>query len=496
VLNKSSAEIHQLNLVGDITPHAWFTHPQLKTTGLHPKTYTLAINVLADIIYWYRPVEEFDAEGVELRGLRNKFSGHKLQRSYGQIARKFGISAKQARDAVSFLRARHLITTEVVKRLALKNGDVLGNVLFIEPVAAMIREITYPAHITAAADYAFSDIEFSANFPGAETGPITPPSDTQVIPYPPQVIPHTLQVRPSDVQVIASNVEVIASDVQVHSSIPESQSNTEITTEITPETSSEISPDIKTPPAIVAEADDSGGGATANAEEETEIAGAEEADKDVSPETGEATVPRPNLTIVAPVMPAATPITAAAPVTDETTFGDDDEDAPGGEPEQFRLIAEAPVRYEHTEEYQSDYRQLDVIINEYIPGAYPYNNMAAQGKAKKRLLTKRNDGRSKTLGMTHAHRQWTIGQMEECLVYCLNTFTVKKADWQTVCSEIAQYFAQKRAGIIGGNNYAGNFAAPGPGRIAVKRGHTDTTEPVTADNWTTKYQPEFKHRVC
>ena len=48
--------VGKMNLTGNIIPESWY-HTIINENG---KTNTLAILILADIVYWYRPTEERD----------------------------------------------------------------------------------------------------------------------------------------------------------------------------------------------------------------------------------------------------------------------------------------------------------------------------------------------------------------------------------------------------------------------------------------------------
>src|SRR3990167_7742017 len=87
-------EIEKLSISGNVIPPSWYQ--SIKTdTG---KTALLAINVLADVIYWYRPTILRDEETNEVIGKQRKFKADKLQRSYKQIADFFGVTKDSARE--------------------------------------------------------------------------------------------------------------------------------------------------------------------------------------------------------------------------------------------------------------------------------------------------------------------------------------------------------------------------------------------------------------
>jgi hypothetical protein len=166
--------IGEINFTGNVTPHTWYEHLRYNSG----KPNLSAITILGEIVYWYRPVEVRDETTGELLGYKKKFKGDKLQRSYASFANQFGLTKKQARDAISFLVSKDLVTKEL--RTIQTEGMTLSNVLFIGINPQRISEINTP-------------------------------SDTQVTPM-------TSKSHPINIEVIPS--------------IPESQTYTETTTKI------------------------------------------------------------------------------------------------------------------------------------------------------------------------------------------------------------------------------------------------------------------------
>lgn len=142
--------IGKINFVGNIIPHTWFQHiryPKNKKGKTRPNVN--AIVILADICYWYRPIIEKDETTGEIIGYRKKFKGERLQKNYNSIAKQFGFTAKQTRDAINFLESMGLITKEVQQRYELEDGKVLYNVLFIEPISQNIEKISFELKATS-----------------------------------------------------------------------------------------------------------------------------------------------------------------------------------------------------------------------------------------------------------------------------------------------------------------------------------------------------------
>lgn len=134
-------EVGTMNFTGNVIPMVWF-----KTIRyLNGAPHNNAIHILADIVYWYRPKEERDEESGQLIGMKKKFRDDYLQRSYDQMAETFGLSKKQATEAVKALEKMGIIK-RVFKTIQVR-GQILSNVLFIELVPKRLYEVTFPEEI-------------------------------------------------------------------------------------------------------------------------------------------------------------------------------------------------------------------------------------------------------------------------------------------------------------------------------------------------------------
>lgn len=132
-------QVATMNLTGNIIPESWY-HTIINENG---KTNTLAILILADIVYWYRPTEERDETTLSVSYSKKFHDEDYLQRSYEQLMEKFNISKRQARDALILLE-----TLGVVKR-HFRNivvaGLPLSNVMYLELVPDVLKELTFPS---------------------------------------------------------------------------------------------------------------------------------------------------------------------------------------------------------------------------------------------------------------------------------------------------------------------------------------------------------------
>ena len=80
----------QIQLTGNVTPQIWYK-TITKESG---KPHLLAIAILSDIVYWYRPAEIRDESTGHITGYRKRFHADMLQRSYDQFAELFGESKR------------------------------------------------------------------------------------------------------------------------------------------------------------------------------------------------------------------------------------------------------------------------------------------------------------------------------------------------------------------------------------------------------------------
>lgn len=129
-------QMHGMEITGNIIPSAWYR----TITYENGKPNINAIMVLSDIVYWYRPSEQRDEVTGRFVGIRKKFKGDLLQRSYQQLADQFGISKRQASSAVKALEDLGVVR-RVFKNMCI-GGQTVNNVLFLELVPKRLRELT------------------------------------------------------------------------------------------------------------------------------------------------------------------------------------------------------------------------------------------------------------------------------------------------------------------------------------------------------------------
>ena len=117
--NETVDQLSQMRITGNVIPSAWYQTIR-KESG---KPYLNAIVILADIVYWYRAAEVRSEGTGELVGYKKKFKADLLQRNYQQIADQFGISKRDASNAIVELE-----NLGVVKRIfrKLNMGGIQG----------------------------------------------------------------------------------------------------------------------------------------------------------------------------------------------------------------------------------------------------------------------------------------------------------------------------------------------------------------------------------
>lgn len=131
-------EMAALNISGNVIPEAWY-HTITNENG---KVNCLAIHILADIVYWYRPTEHRDEATLSVTYTKKFHDDDYLQRSYDQLMQKFNISKKQAYDAVVALEKLGVIKRHF--KTIYTSNIPLANVMFIELIPEVLKSLTYP----------------------------------------------------------------------------------------------------------------------------------------------------------------------------------------------------------------------------------------------------------------------------------------------------------------------------------------------------------------
>lgn len=136
--NASVDALAEMNISGNVTPANWYK------TILRDncKPYLLAICILSEIVYWYRPVEVRDEHSGMLKGYRKKFREDMLQKSYNDLAEQFGESKRSVKAAMDRLEEIGVIK-KIFLNKTLNNGIVVNNVMYVDLCIEKLYEYTY-----------------------------------------------------------------------------------------------------------------------------------------------------------------------------------------------------------------------------------------------------------------------------------------------------------------------------------------------------------------
>jgi hypothetical protein len=137
--NKIVDAVAKMQLTGNIVHEAWY-HTVTKKNG---KCCPLAVLILADIVYWYRPAEHRDEETQAVTYYKKFHDNDYLQRSYAQIMSRYGISKKQAYEALVLLEELGVVKRHF-RTITTSGGNKMGNVMFLELIPEVLMKLTYP----------------------------------------------------------------------------------------------------------------------------------------------------------------------------------------------------------------------------------------------------------------------------------------------------------------------------------------------------------------
>lgn len=122
---------------GNMVDTEWYRH--LRTPGNKPNVY--AANILGDIVYWYRPVEERDESTGHLIGWRKKFKGDLFQKTYKSYADMFGVSRGIIKGAFDVLEDMGIIK-RYFRDIEHDDGTENNNVMFIDLFPEELEKIS------------------------------------------------------------------------------------------------------------------------------------------------------------------------------------------------------------------------------------------------------------------------------------------------------------------------------------------------------------------
>jgi len=129
--------IYDGEMRGNVIPMEWLNHIKRESGNVD----TVAVLLLSDIVYWYRPIEVRDEETGRVLGYRKRYKADKLQRSYDYYAELCSLGKSQVRRALKNLERLGLIEIEY-RTIITKTGVKVSNVTYISLNIAKLKEIS------------------------------------------------------------------------------------------------------------------------------------------------------------------------------------------------------------------------------------------------------------------------------------------------------------------------------------------------------------------
>lgn len=172
-----------IHISGNVVPMIWYR----TITRPNGKPHLLAITILSDIVYWYRPSEVRDERSGQVVGWQKRFKGEFLQKTYQQYADLFGESKRSVKAAFDVLE-----NLGVIKRLfddvTCENGLVFYNLMYVELDTDILYALTYPEWLSEETEpeEVIDDMEKCTPYPqndvGGGTKFCTTPLQNNVVP--------------------------------------------------------------------------------------------------------------------------------------------------------------------------------------------------------------------------------------------------------------------------------------------------------------------------
>ena len=129
--------VGKMAFTGNVIPESWYK----TVVSANGRVNLLAVNLLGEIVYWYRPMEVRDERSGDVTWVKKFADEEYLQKSYAQICEKYNVSTKQAREALIVLEK-----LGVVKRHFRTIETEMGkcpNVMYIELIPDALYKLTY-----------------------------------------------------------------------------------------------------------------------------------------------------------------------------------------------------------------------------------------------------------------------------------------------------------------------------------------------------------------
>lgn len=163
------SQMDQIPFKGHVVPSMWYKRLKFPSGLVHLP----AIIILAEICWWYTPIEIKDNDTNEVIGLKCKFEGNKLRKSYKSFE-SLGLTKKQIVAACEFLQKENIIFLEA--KTANIDGINRSNQLFIGINPIKIKELNKVTTALIPKDIAFpqgNEVRHS----GERGTPIPPPGN-------------------------------------------------------------------------------------------------------------------------------------------------------------------------------------------------------------------------------------------------------------------------------------------------------------------------------
>ena len=136
--NASVDKMGTMSIKGNVVSVEWY-RKILRDNG---KPHMLAISILADIVYWYRPNEVRDQHTGYIIGWQKRFAGDMLQKTYEEYADLYGESKRSIKAAFDVLVNIGVIR-RVFRDLKTRTGLRLNNVMYVDLDTDILEELSH-----------------------------------------------------------------------------------------------------------------------------------------------------------------------------------------------------------------------------------------------------------------------------------------------------------------------------------------------------------------
>ena len=133
-----------VHISGNVTPKIWYKTIRKVSDGGKAKPYRLAIDLLAEIVYWYRPMEVRDESSGAMIGYRKRFGADLYKYDVTEFAETFGEDERSIRRALAFLEDELHVIRREIRTIKLKNGYILHNVTYVDLDVDVLLRLTFP----------------------------------------------------------------------------------------------------------------------------------------------------------------------------------------------------------------------------------------------------------------------------------------------------------------------------------------------------------------